>query len=314
MNRSLQSSCTFILLAGLLTSSPTVAEPPQKAQDITLHFLVHVPKQGPKESDTLYATRRKKTHDELRTRVLYRYKTAHTHNAKATIKPSGRMTVTLLSTHSPQFLQAVTLGKGNLNIHQELDQSSLWESLLDPTSGAQSLIPKAIQVRDSDVHGLYLQSNDPAALKKFIDKLITPDDSQLRLVRDTAPGSWRTIWLGKPLLTDKMITRTSLDSSPQTGASFGQIQWSEDGLQRWQQLKEEATHPLVLAIDHEPITTIHRPELAGIASGLHTPTSSQLTFGCDAIWTGQHNQEECITLVMARASAPIPLKIVPFDK
>ena len=279
----------------------------------TFEFVANVPARREDETKTQYAARRKKIEDELLTRLLYRYKVAHGHGAKASIKPSGKVTLKLYSKQSPEFLQSIALGRGQLNMHAELDQSSLWESMLDPTSAANKLLPEAITVSDDDVHGIYLQSTDPARLMGFIDDIVLPSGRSLHLVRLDASGTWRTILLGEGLLSQKMVERVTLHTSEHTGSSYGQITLSSQGQIRWKKLVEESERPLVLALDREPITTLYRPALSATITPLevYTSHSAPLTFSCDPTWIGASHLTECVTLVAARASAPIPIKLAP---
>lgn len=276
-------------------------------------FIAKLPARQAEESSTQYAARRKKIEDELLTRLLYRYKVAHGHGAKASFKPSGKLSVKLYSKQSPEFLQSIALGHGQLNVHEELDQSVLWEQMLDPTSEASKLLPPEVTVLDDEVHGIYLQSSDPAALLDFVDDFVLPKDRTLRLVRLDASGTWRTILLGEPRLSPRMIERVTLHTSGHTGSRYGQITLSGDGQSTWNKLTEQTDRPLVLAIDGEPVTTLYRPMIAGAIKPLDVTTThtAPLTFSCDATWVGASRLTECVTLVTARASAPIPIKIIP---
>lgn len=279
----------------------------------TFEFIAKLPSRREDESSAQYAARRKKIEDELLTRLLYRYKVAHGHGAKASFKTPGKIRVELYSKQSPEFLQSIALGHGALNIREELDQAPLWESMIDPTSEASKLLPETVIVAEDEVHGMHLQSVDAAKLIDFVDDFVLPKGRSLHLVRSDASGTWRTILLGKPLLSQEMVERVSLHTSGHTGSRYGQIDLSVDGQNTWKKLTEQTALPLVLTLDGEPITTLYRPFVAGAIKPLDVSTShtAPITFACDPTWIGASHMTECVTLVAARASAPIPIKLVP---
>lgn len=299
-----------LLLGGMLwASSSAIAAPPPGPNTTLEHaftLFVDGKPRAEEEKEETFKARREKTNEEVLRRVLRRYNTLGVRDLKGIQNlTSGSLAMSMRARYSPQFIQAVALGEGRVSVRAMRNQDILWDAFSDIT-GVE--LPAGILVVDTKDHGLVLESADPAVLQKFVAQIFLPQGS-LHLVRAPEQGIWRTVWLDQEMLDHDVVKRVTLGQSSHTGAMFGQITFTEHGVEQWQAMLREADRTLVLALDSEPIAIVHRPEHGTmIAPG--SEKVSALTFSCHATWVGPGDVEECTALAAARASSYIPLRLV----
>ena len=110
-------------------------------------------------------------------------------------------------------------------------------------------------------------------------------------------GGWRTLLLGKPVLTHRELADAKRLQST-IGLPFFQLTFGSSGTASWSAIPRST--PMALVLDGEVITTFLTP---------NTRSQAQLSLQCSDIWVPPNKQGECAEVVVGRLAAPIPMRV-----
>ncbi len=280
-----------LAVVGLLLASSAVALPPGKVHEYEMLLAVGFEDAdeeiADEEARRLRAKRHRKITEKVAERLRYR---AQVVREEAVARPmrGGRVKVSMRTRRERGWVEAIMLGQGAMRVAPILDQYMLWNEVADS-------IPEGAALKRHPQYGHYLWSEDAEALKRLAEAFIFPD-KKFYVVTDS-DGGWRLMWAGAPVLTEREVNEAAPRASV-AGVAFIEAKLTKEGAQRWEQV-EELT-PMMFTVDGEVIDTFRAGEA----------TQRTLTLQCGREWAADAQaQRECVEIVSARVSAPIPMRL-----
>ena len=174
-----------------------------------------------------------------------------------------------------------------MELRPDIDQTFVW-------SGLGGILPNTIELRETS-HGTIAWSAEREPLSKFAAKLALAQ-GELFIV-PSKEGGWRTLLLGKPVLTHRELADAKRSQST-IGLPFFQLTFGSSGTASWSAIPRST--PMALVLDGEVITTFLTP---------NTRSQAQLSLQCSDIWVPPNKQGECAEVVVGRLAAPIPMRV-----
>lgn len=277
-------ACTLLLAP----SGTTQAASPGDLQDHTLLLAVDQSVIGKNEkiSERAHQLALRELTEEVADRMERRLLAAGI-RSQASALPRGRVKLTA-RTHKPRhWIEGIIAGSGAMELRPDIDQTFIW-------SGLGGIMPNGIELKETS-RGTIAWSAEREPLAKFAGKL-TLAQGELFIVPDSN-GGWRTLLLGKAILTHKDLASAKRAQS-NIGLPFIQLTFGSSGTASWNAIPRAT--PMAMILDGEVITTFQTP---------NTRSQAQLSLQCSDIWVPANKQDECVEVVVGRLAAPIPMKV-----
>ena len=278
-------TCTLLFAP----TAPTQAASPGDLQDHILLLAVDqsvLASNDKKLSERAHQLALRELSEEVANRMERRLMAAGI-RSQASALPRGRVKLTARTRKPRHWVEGIIAGGGAMEIRPDIDQTFIW-------SGLGGILPGDIELKET-TRGTIAWSAERDPLANFASKL-TLAQGELYIVPD-ADGGWRTLLLGKAVLTHKdLASAKSAQSS--IGLPFIQLTFGSSGAASWNAIPRAT--PMAMVLDGEVITTFQTP---------NTRSQAQLSLQCSDIWVPANKQDECVEVVVGRLAAPIPMKV-----
>lgn len=289
------------ILASLILAcaAPAAALPPGQVRDYELVVAVDYGERAssstsPAASGAERARRGRKLAEAVARRLTHRLEVAGATRADVEVRSQTKLLVRARTRGSRDWVEAVLMGRGFLTVRPVLDERGLWRPHF-------AKIPDRVHVRGLDPGDqVHLWCAERAPLLELATMAHSPGHA-LHVV-PARRGGWRTLWLGAPLLDHDSITEVRRERSA-VGTPYAELRLGEQGVRAWREVAPNQR--LAAVVDGEVIDVFSAPSSAS--------RRDRIALQCAEEWVPAAEREECVELVAARLSAPLPFQLVVLE-